>query len=176
MSTYWTADLHLGYENIIRHCNRPFSDADEMNQALVDGWNDVVEDSDSVYCLGDLTYKAAEDIEEVLGELKGSITLITGNHDVSPHRTKGQGINFNRFQDVTPYKEIEIDGQQLIMFHYAIENWNNKWGGKSWHLHGHSHGKAKKMKGRLDVGVDTHDFRPWSWKEIKQHFGRVEAF
>ena len=32
---YFTSDLHFGHANIIRLCNRPFADADEMDEALI---------------------------------------------------------------------------------------------------------------------------------------------
>jgi calcineurin-like phosphoesterase family protein len=165
---YFTADLHLNHANIIKYCNRPFQSVEDMDAILIRNWNSTVRDCDTVYLLGDLAYKAGPSIEALLDQLNGIIVLIKGNHE-TPHPTKGQAINFDRFKYVHDYLELEIDGQQLILFHYPIENWNNKWKG-SYHLCGHSHGKAKKMKGRLDVGVDTHDFRPWSWKEIKEHF------
>jgi len=32
---FFTADLHFGHENIIKHCNRPFKSADEMDAMLI---------------------------------------------------------------------------------------------------------------------------------------------
>ena len=29
---FYTSDLHLGHANVIRHCDRPFSSADEMDR------------------------------------------------------------------------------------------------------------------------------------------------
>ena len=39
---YYTADLHLGHANVIRHCDRPFKSIDEMNEALIQNWNSRV--------------------------------------------------------------------------------------------------------------------------------------
>ena len=38
----------------------------------------------------------------------------------------------------------------------------------AWHLYGHSHGNLPDTRTSLsmDVGVDTHDFRPWHFDEI----------
>ena len=34
--THWyTADLHLGHEGILRFCNRPFASVGEMDAALI---------------------------------------------------------------------------------------------------------------------------------------------
>ena len=54
MGRWWTSDHHFGHANIIRYCARPFTDADAMNRAMVDRWNDVVDDGDEVWMLGDL--------------------------------------------------------------------------------------------------------------------------
>lgn len=35
MTTWFTADLHLGHRNIATYCARPFDDADQMNAELV---------------------------------------------------------------------------------------------------------------------------------------------
>jgi len=39
----------------------------------------------------------------------------------------------------------------------------------SWHLYGHSHGNLTDLEDRLcfDIGVDSHDFYPLSYDEIK---------
>ena len=39
---YYTADLHLGHANVIRHCDRPFRSVDEMDEALIRNWNSRV--------------------------------------------------------------------------------------------------------------------------------------
>lgn len=54
-----------------------------------------------------------------------------------------------------------------MLCHYAFEVWNKKHYG-SWHLHGHSHGalKFRDIK-RLDVGVDTNNYMPYSMDEIQ---------
>jgi calcineurin-like phosphoesterase family protein len=33
VTTWFTADLHLGHRNIIDYCNRPFRDVEAMNNA-----------------------------------------------------------------------------------------------------------------------------------------------
>ena len=36
---YYTSDLHLGHQNVIQHCSRPFVTADEMDEELIRRWN-----------------------------------------------------------------------------------------------------------------------------------------
>ena len=45
---YYISDLHFGHANIIKLCNRPFSDVNEMNEALIANWNNKVTNGDTV--------------------------------------------------------------------------------------------------------------------------------
>jgi len=36
---YFTADHHFGHANVIRHCDRPFASAHEMDETLIDNTN-----------------------------------------------------------------------------------------------------------------------------------------
>jgi calcineurin-like phosphoesterase family protein len=38
----------------------------------------------------------------------------------------------------------------------------------SWHLFGHSHGKLPSFGKSFDIGVDTNDFYPYSFDEVKK--------
>jgi hypothetical protein len=44
MTTWFTADLHLGHRNIISYCDRPFESVGAMNRALIARWNEAVDD------------------------------------------------------------------------------------------------------------------------------------
>ncbi len=78
---YFTADLHFGHANVIRHCNRPFASADEMDAALTHNWNSFVGKHDEVYILGDFTMKPAAEAHRYLSALNGRKYMIRGNHD-----------------------------------------------------------------------------------------------
>ena len=36
---FFTVDLHMGHENMIRRCNMPFSNAGIMDEELIGNWN-----------------------------------------------------------------------------------------------------------------------------------------
>lgn len=67
---YYTSDLHLGHANIIKLCNRPFADIDEMNRVLISNWNSRVTNGDTIYIMGDLCFRTA-DVEDLIKQLKG---------------------------------------------------------------------------------------------------------
>jgi calcineurin-like phosphoesterase family protein len=90
--TFVIADTHFNDTNIIRFCHRPFSSVADMNSALIDNWNSVVEPCDTVWILGDFfkfeslcDYPADEfgrDFKDILHKLHGHKNLIKGNHDI----------------------------------------------------------------------------------------------
>ena len=41
-NTYWTSDTHFSHANVIKYCNRPFKNVDEMNATLIENWNKTV--------------------------------------------------------------------------------------------------------------------------------------
>jgi calcineurin-like phosphoesterase family protein len=71
---------HFGHGNIIKYCDRPYKDVDEMNQELIKNWNSVVTDNDIVIHLGDVGFGTGGFIE-LMKQLNGYIILIKGNHD-----------------------------------------------------------------------------------------------
>jgi len=81
MTTWFTADLHLGHGNIIDYSGRPHDDVEAMNHALIDGWNQTVADDDVVWILGDFALGKLADTLPLVGELRGRKILLAGNHD-----------------------------------------------------------------------------------------------
>ena len=62
MSTvFFTSDHHFGHQNIIRHCQRPFGGAAEMDEELIRRWNERVRPGDEVYHLGDFALTTGQE-------------------------------------------------------------------------------------------------------------------
>jgi len=82
MSKIWfISDTHFYHTNIIKYCNRPFKDAEEMNYKIIQNWNSVVQHDDIVYHLGDFALGNKEKIKNIAYQLNGRKFLICGNHD-----------------------------------------------------------------------------------------------
>ena len=79
MSIYLIADTHFGDDSIRRYENRPFDSVSEMDNTLVNNWNNTVTDSDEVYVLGDFGGNGNE--SDILRKLNGKKYLVKGNHD-----------------------------------------------------------------------------------------------
>lgn len=150
-NTFFTSDTHFNHTNIIKYCNRPFKDTEEMNEILVKNWNDVVGPTDHIWHLGDVTFGPFD-----LNRLNGLKHLIRGNHDPLSYITG----YFVEVQNYFELKRILPKGRAMALFHYPIESWNGKYHG-SIHLHGHSHGTTDNTGLlRFDMGVDCWDMRP----------------
>jgi len=52
---FFTADEHYYHKNIIKYCNRPFANVENMNRALIGRHNEVVSNTDTVVHAGDFT-------------------------------------------------------------------------------------------------------------------------
>lgn len=116
---YFFSDTHFDHKNIIRYCRRPFHSTGQMNRELLARWNNTVNENESIYFLGDMTFgRRRHPIDYWLGKLNGQVNFIRGNHDtdiinraiVTPERT---GIQFDNYQFLLmhhPYRPFGYDG------------------------------------------------------------------
>lgn len=180
---YFTSDNHFGHQNIIRYCERPFASLEEMNETMIERWNQRVKHDDIVYHIGDFALRlGVPEVEAIVRRLNGEKHLVLGNHDLknkSVLRARG-------FVEKVDYKELKVGEQKIILCHYPFLTWNKSHHG-SWDLHGHCHGtlqnptcpfclKSKKERTarRLDVGVDCWNYAPISFDEVKKEMEKVE--
>ena len=129
---YYIADNHFGHTNIIKHDNRPFENASIMDEVMINNWNNVVKENDTVYMLGDFSWHDEEGTISVLDKLVGQKVFITGNHDVISDNIA------NRFISVHDYLEITDGKEKVIMSHYPMLFWNGQFD-DTVHLYGHVH-------------------------------------
>jgi calcineurin-like phosphoesterase family protein len=138
-----------------------------MNEALISNWNKVVGQSDMVYHLGDFAF--GRDITPcsariIRKRLNGRICLIRGNHEAIAEHIAGEPEM--HFQWIKDYAEIEVAGQKIVLFHYGMRTWHHDLHGV-WHLYGHSHDRLPPFGKSFDIGVDSWDFKPLSFIEVK---------
>jgi calcineurin-like phosphoesterase family protein len=152
---WFTSDTHFFHKRIVELANRPFANMEEMNEVMIQKWNERVRK-------GDLTYFLGSDTSNVIDRLNGQIHVIRGNHDDGLERFKTRFVTFQS------YKEIKIGTQNIVLFHYPIAIWHGANKGY-WNLHGHSHGNfSDPVLPRYDVGVDPNNFAPVSFDEVSE--------
>ena len=174
MNTFFTSDTHFGHANIIKYCNRPFADVEEMDNTLIHNWNSIVRPEDTVYHLGDFAVGGGP-AAPYLHRLNGTICFCLGNHDKRLIKTyqdielKLQSYQIKRAESGIPYlREVTIEKQEIVLCHYAMKVWNGSHKG-SWQLYGHSHGTLPDDPTALscDVGMDCWNYFPVSMEQLR---------
>lgn len=130
---FYISDWHYGHKNVLAFDNRKFQTIEEMNQALVERWNSVVEPGDIAYMLGDMFWCNMDESIPVLQSLNGQKFLIKGNHDRC-----NDGRFVKQFVKVTEYMEVLDEGRKVVLCHYPIPCFKNHYYGW-YHLYGHVH-------------------------------------
>jgi calcineurin-like phosphoesterase family protein len=169
---FFTSDLHLSHETIRVHCNRPFKTCEEMNEKIVSNINSMVSKKDELYIVGDFAWR---DHGKWISRINGSKFLIKGNHDrmnqnLFPDTEDESSIeerHLRCFSGVEQIMEISVDKHRLIMCHFPMVSWNASCHG-SFHCYGHVHGRYVHPGLAMDVGVDTNNYMPYSWEDIKK--------
>jgi calcineurin-like phosphoesterase family protein len=162
MAIWFTADTHFGHSNIIKYSGRPFGSSDEMDEKLIENINRVVKPNDTLYHLGDWSFRNAAGYRQRINCQE--IILVLGNHD------KERSVYPRLFQGVHPsYLEIKVEGRPITLCHYAMRVWNKSHHG-AWHLYGHSHGSLPDDPNSLsfDVGVDCWDYTPINLRTVAE--------
>lgn len=86
----WWSDPHFSHENIIRMCNRPFTDVAEMDKTMMTNVQTAFSQSDLVVCVGDLAMYKADHIQSRLYDAYGDKHLmLVGNHDAKGTKPHG---------------------------------------------------------------------------------------
>jgi len=175
---FYTSDLHLGHTNVIRHCDRPFSNADEMDAALIKNWNDKIHSYDTVYIVGDFLFRAKRPVEEYLSELKGKKHLIVGNHD--KYWMKKTDMD-QWFESVSPMLFIFDRNRTATLCHYPMMSWPGLSKG-GYMIYGHIHNNTNadywpliaERDQMLNAGVDINGFSPVTLEELIENNRRFK--
>lgn len=174
---FFTSDPHFGDKRIIKNEPRrkEFKTVKEMDNFIIERWNDVVAAEDTIYILGDFFKgRNPNNITEIMELLNGKKILIKGNNDTE-----------ERLEVMRPFLESEHDllevdyeEQKYILCHYPMLEWKGQYRG-SIHLYGHVH-SSQMYNGILSasnsyhVGLDTNDLTPVSIDQINSKLIRCK--
>jgi len=148
MSVYYISDTHYSHKNILQHENRPFNSVEEMDEFLIELWNNTVNSNDTVYHLGDFVFGGITKWEKIIPRLKGRIHLTVGNHD-NVNAVKKMSHHFEEVENMIVRK---IDKQHLFLFHYPIEIGLTP---NAYSIHGHIHSRPSNQVNQINVGIDS---------------------
>lgn len=139
VKTWVYSDPHFYHNNIVKFANfdgtkmRPWDDADVMTEEMIQWYNELVDDADRVYILGDVAFTPSA-MHRVVPRLKGRKVLVPGNHEPVKMRKY-----FDLFDDVRGY----VQKKGFIMSHIPLHPGSlGRWG---LNIHGHTHNNVVRQ-------------------------------
>lgn len=132
--TWVYSDPHFYHGNICKFERepgvklRPWDDANKMTEDMILWYNEMVDNGDRVYILGDVAFTPGK-FRDVMLRLKGRKVLVPGNHEP------------RRFDKVCADTDVEVRGyvvkKGFIMSHIPIHPGSlSRW---QLNIHGHTH-------------------------------------
>lgn len=148
MNVFITSDTHFRHNNIIKYCNRPFKNVDEMNNSLIKNWNSVVSNEDVVFHLGDFGFGSKDQLSPIIKSLNGTIVMLHGNHKSL------STAQWNSFGVKVCNDPIKLSND-IYLSHRPMNLLNNN----MWNIHGHIHQEV--LKGNyINVSVEQTNYSP----------------
>lgn len=173
---FFISDMHFGHENMCKFLNydgtrvRPFSCAEECDEIMIKNWNEMVQPTDKIYVLGDVSLNKNK-ADKIMPRLNGKKCLIRGNHDdfvlkwyaLWFYDVRGC-YNFENY--LMTHVPVHVDSK--ARFKMNIHG----------HLHGgyvykhNEHGEITKIKDPWyrNVCVDANDYKPVPYEQIQHEF------
>jgi len=167
---FFTADLHFGHANIIKHCSRPFLSVEEMDAVLIENWNAIVKPTDTVYIVGDMFFRNAVSADDYLQRLNGKKHLLLGNHDKDWIKKADMARHFGSVERMIEFSD---GAHKITLCHYPLMTWNSVAKG-AYMIRGHIHNNTdadyftliRNMPNLLNAGVEINNYRPVSFNEL----------
>lgn len=161
MSKIWlTSDLHLSHNQPFIWEARGYESPDHMNQEQIRKWNEVVNEDDDVYMLGDCIMNDNVKGVECLKQLKGKIHIIAGNHCTDARIALYKELGY----DIQFATRLKYKKKTFYLSHYQTitSNGEDKCWLATWNLHGHTHSTSKwcDFPFCYNVAVDAHNGYP----------------
>ncbi len=159
MATYFTSDTHLNQQRTLQLSKRPFNTLHEMNTTIVQNWNKIVKQNDTVIHLGDFGDLSFMD------KLNGKIILLLGNYErddkqfdkrIQPYVKSG------KVKLKTKPFNLKIGQNTFQLTHQPSLNVEDR---KNFELYGHVH-KIFCKRRALNVGTQCHNYTPISIQEL----------
>ena len=161
---FLTSDTHFGHDREFIWKVRGFNSVEEMNEAIVQKWNETVSAEDDVYILGDVILGDPDNIEYVK-RLNGWLHIVLGNHDTI--KREEMYCNLPNVVEVAGVGiRLKYKKHHFVLTHYPMMTGNlekESLKQMSLNLYGHTHQASNfynDMPFMYHVGVDSHNCYP----------------
>lgn len=165
-SVFLYSDPHFSHQGVCRFLRadgvtklRPWDTAEEMDEFMIQRFNDTVRPNDKVYFLGDVVINRKA-LAAILPRLHGDKVLIRGNHDIFKLEDYTK-----YFRDIRAYHVMN----GMILSHIPIHSDSLARFGTN--IHGHTHEKRVMKDGAIDpryhcVCVEQTDWAPILFEDV----------
>ena len=152
-AVFLVSDTHFGHAGVCRFVRndgvtklRPWDNPDEMDEFMVEAWNERVRPTDKVYHLGDVVINRKS--LGIMRRLNGDKVLIRGNHDIFRDDEYRQ-----YFRELRAYHVMN----GMILSHIPIHS--ESLGRFGVNIHGHLHANRVMLPGFNGKITDIVDVR-----------------
>jgi len=169
MSNIWfISDTHFNHKNILKFTDedgkliRPgFSSIEDMNETIINNWNEYIKPEDKVYHLGDVFMGSKSWIEDNWNRLRGKKRLIVGNHDnISYIASKNMFQKILLWGDFSDFgflaTHVPTHASSLVRRNKMVQN-----------IHGHIHEKESPPGPYYNISVERNNYYPYNIDELK---------
>lgn len=170
MTNIWvTSDTHFNHANILNFTDsegnkvRPFTSVEDMNQTIIERWNEVVKPGDKVYHLGDVFFGSKDSFKQLWPKLNGSKRLIVGNHEDIVFMSSG-----GFFKKVYESRDLRDFG--LLLTHRPAHDsqlWDYRRDRPLHNIHGHLHQNILPSNNHTNVCVECTNYRPVNIEDLR---------
>lgn len=168
---YFSSDLHFCHDREFIYKPRGFNSVDEMNEAIVERFNSVLTEEDTLYLLGDEMLNDNEKGLEYLSKINAKLVFIIGNHDTDSRINLYKTLS-NASGEILFATRLKYGKYHFYLSHYPTITSNlEKESLKECmiNLYGHTHQQTNfynDMPFMYHVGVDSHNCYPISIEQI----------
>ncbi len=159
---FFIGDTHFGDSHIIDYEQRPFENVEEMDRELINRWNSIVTDDDTVFMIGDFSIYPKEKTKEICHKLKGEKILISGNHDNNSEEYYYECGFKNVYQYPIILEEFWMISHKPLYLNKNMPYAN---------IYGHVHGNEMYVNysnQSFCACVERINYTPISWEQIKE--------
>jgi calcineurin-like phosphoesterase family protein len=167
------SDTHFNHANILKFEDRvgkavrgQFSSVEDMNEHMIQRWNEVVKPGDKVYHLGDVVFgdNKVEWMDINMPRLMGSKRLVFGNHD-EPSHFVGKG-HFQKTSLWRIFKEFNILLTHVPVHESTVMEGRGGSNRPMLNVHGHIHQNESPSQFHHCVCVEHTDYRPVNIEDL----------
>lgn len=165
---YYLSDTHFNQQRSFVFSQRPFLNLKMSDLNIISNWNSTIRSCDTVYFLGDFgdfSYLSFLNFKKMF-LIEGNYERERGREIIIDCRVSYIGRNNKKMYST------KILGKDYFLVHEP-ETFDS---GQGFFLYGHIHGRQRVKRNGIDVGVDGHNYYPYSETDVDSIRNAIENY